>query len=822
MNGMNDSLILHRSVRNALGALSLLSAFGFITNNLGPLAPELSALLALLSLTFFVSLHFPKRAASFKGCSKTLLLLGVGALTAAFILWMIGGQIERCLAVVFLLLSLSWISKAFGDAQATLSVSLLAALLISLYVILYQYVPPLWFGVQATSRLFSQSISHLVGKEMQFGATASGFHLLIFFLLYTLSFFWLVTQRSGKALLGIVGLGIFVHALYLIIHDPIFVPLLKLFENPYHVGHSHYRPYTITALNTPIFFLGLLWILLFLLVRTWSVREPQEPAHRSVHMIIGAGLVGLGMIVLTYCPIETETGGKVLLYDRGVVNWDRPVFGKYGERSGGMFGMLPEFLQAAGFIVKQSPIISDAILNDCRVLVIINLQHPFAPEEHAAIWRFVRKGGALLALGDHTGLGGIREPLNELLRPAGIEFRFDSAHYIGDWDHAFEILPHPTTRRVLADRGLGISVGASLKISASVTPVVIGKYGFSDLGNANNTRRAFLGDRTYNPGEALGDLVLVAATRYGRGKVMVFGDTSPFQNGTLVKTHRFVRNVFDWLATRSDADPFPSRIFIGLSSLLAGSGLLMITAPISMGISSLVGALLSGVIVTGILLPFGDEEKLLQGKMAYIDLSHLERVNLAYWDDDAFLGLSYNLMRNGFLPLEMDRFSEKALRSGEVFIVLAPTKPFSRSEVRALTQYVREGGTVLWCTGWEEARGSQRVLQAFGFELEDIPLGPVRPESNTAGLHFYKAWPIRLNDQQRADVLCSFKEPAYPLIVERVYGSGRFILVGDAGFLLNANLESLKSYRPENIAFLKELLRAESGGERVALKTKEE
>jgi hypothetical protein len=45
--------------------------------------------------------------------------------------------------------------------------------------------------------------------------------------------------------------------------------------------------------------------------------------------------------------------------------------------------------------------------------------------------------------------------------------------------------------------------------------------------------RSYLGDRRHNPGEKIGDLVLVAEARYGNGRMLVFGDTSPFQNGAL-------------------------------------------------------------------------------------------------------------------------------------------------------------------------------------------------------------------------------------------------------------------------------------------------
>jgi hypothetical protein len=768
-----------QTLRAVLATLSFLGVFGFITGNLGHLSPPLNGLIALLLLIFFASCHFSGRALNIREAAKKPLILGMASFLVASATWVIGGEMGRCLAVIFFLFSVDWINKALGHTQPKLSVYQWAATFISLYVILYKHVPPMWFAVQEGSQVFSHGLSLLARDEMRFGATASGFHLLMFFFLYVFSSFWPAQQRSWRSLAVMALLGVLAHTLYLIIHAPVFIPLLKLFQNPYHLGHTHYRLYAITSLNTTIFFLGLLAIPLFLVERAWRVEERQKTNHRWAGVAVSAGLVLLGMFGLSSFPGKEEIRGKILLYDKGYLNWDRPVFGKYGERSTGMFGLLPEFLQAAGFQVKKSPVISDAVLGDCSTLVVINLQQPFARDEHEAIWRFVKNGGSLLALGDHTGLAGIREPFNDLLKPVGIEIEFDSAHYLTDWDHSFEVFPHPVTWGVPANRELGISIGASLQIPASVAPVVVAKYGFSDMGNANASRHAYLGDRKYNSGERLSDIVLVGSARYGQGKVLVFGDTSSFQNGTLVVAHRFVRRVFHWL-TDSSSTSRPYLMPLSLLLLLGGFGFLLMREGWTFGtISCLASALLLGVAGAGLINSLRQTDKPFQGKMAYVDTSHVERLDLTYSQDESFLGLSYNLMRNGFLPIEMNQFSEEQLRAGKLFVAIAPTKPFSASELDALKQFMAEGGTFLLCAGWEEVEGSQNVLQAFGVGLENIPLGPIDAQSNTAGVQFYNAWPIRLEGGRNAQVISSFKDASFPLIVQQAHGSGRFVFIGD-------------------------------------------
>jgi hypothetical protein len=74
---------------------------------------------------------------------------------------------------------------------------------------------------------------------------------------------------------------------------------------------------------------------------------------------------------------------------------------------------------------------------------------------------------------------------------------------------------HPITTQVTRSTEAVISVGASLEIRPPARPVVVGRYGFSDLGNAVNERGAYLGDYQYQVGEQVGDVVLAAGGEVG-------------------------------------------------------------------------------------------------------------------------------------------------------------------------------------------------------------------------------------------------------------------------------------------------------------------
>lgn len=791
-------------------SLCFLAVWGFSNGNLGHISTASNQLLASMLLIIFAASLWPARTLGFRNRPLQPLLLAGGILIAAVVLWLCGGDLARGFAVTLLLVALERLGKAFNASSSPASVYLLAAMLITLYVMLYKYVPGVWFVAQHASQSFSQAVTRLTGQPLLLGATASGFHLLVYFSLYVLSAILLTHQASWKRLGVTFVLAVGVSSVYLLIHGAVFIPLLEQLQSRYHLGHSHYHGYTLTALNTGIFLVILLVIPLWLFEPASHAVKRRDDFSWSRGRLAAAGLVLLGAFALTYTPAPADRGGTVYLYDAGFLNWDKPVFGRYGERAAGMFGLLPEFLQASGFDVKRSVDLSPEGLGHCQTLVLINLQKEFSPEDHEAIWDFVHRGGSLLALGDHTGIAGIREPFNALLRPVGVEFNFDSAHYLKDWNYGFELFPHQSTWGVKPDRELGISVGASLKIPASARPVIAGKYGFSDIGDANNVNQAFLGDRRYNKGELLGDLVLASASTYGRGKVLVFGDTSSFQNGALALSHQFVRRVFTWLASPASF-LYRQQTMIGLLLLVAGL-CLMLRRPgqLPLALPRLVMALLAGFFIAAGASALSYSNRPLQGNIACLDTSHLERVDYDMIGDRAFLGLSYNLMRNGYVPVEMREFSDDWVKEASLVVAVAPARPFSRFELKTLKQFMAAGGAFVLCAGWEEARGCQNVLSDFGLNLENVPLGPVEPADNTAGVHFHSAWPVRVDNPESTDVLCTLRDPAYPMIVRQAHGQGQFIFVADAGFLSNVNLETFREYSLENIAFLKGLLQPET------------
>ena len=661
----------------------------------------------------------------------------------------------------------------------------------------------LWWLADSSSLAFSRVTGSLIGQVYAFSASASGLKVMIFAACWGLArLFWAGRRRTPDFLLFIVMLAAVTAAVQMLLTALAIAIQLWMGD-----------------LVFLLFNAQVLYLLAVLLPIAWygrrtsplgkSVAAAASPRLLPIALLSGLA-VGLGLMIM---PMPGPGGDRICIVDEGLLNWRVPVFGFYGERSGGMFGRLPAFLDAQGYDTAKVPRpITPETLSDSDVLVVINLMESFSAEEKHAIWEFVFRGGSLLVLGDHTGVMGIREPFNDLLKPVNVEFEFDSATFWAQgWRDALELMPHPINRDIVDSEDIQIWIGASLAIAPPARPLIVGKYGYSDIGDESNVERAYLGDRRHNPGEKIGDLVLVAEARHGDGRVLVFGDTSPFQNGALVSSWAFVQRVFLWLSGTPRYGPAWLRIALVVAGLglgiLAGRILrtsahawlavalgLVIAAPVAARLSSLPP------------LPRINAPK------ALIEFSHGERFDQLTWYDDCIGGLEFNLLRNGYSTHLMNRFSEPLILDSEVLVVIAPSKSFTSRETDVISEFMEAGGLLILSTGYEESDRSGPLLERLGARLENVPLAHFEIEIFGQTVRFAEAWPLEVSDPGAVGIAY---HPGYPRPVMTFIprGRGGAIVIGDSQFLLNSNLESLEDWYEGNILFLRELLRRFEAGD---------
>jgi hypothetical protein len=499
---------------------------------------------------------------------------------------------------------------------------------------------------------------------------------------------------------------------------------------------------------------------------------------------------------------------------------DLPEYGRHGQLAAGFFGFLPQYLNASNYhteIIEEE--LTQAVLDRNDVLVFINLDETLSSPILDMIWRFVEEGGSLLVMGDHTDLSGIMNPLNSLLDPVGIRFNFDSAIPIKQhWKSCFQLLHHPVTEGIQTTHDISLSVGASLDLSKSAFPIIYGKGAFSDIGDYLNFEGSYLGDYELNPDEQLSDVVLVAGAYYGEGKVVVFGDTSSFQNIALLNAYPLINNVFSWLSSNNTAVSHYSRLIFAFIFLFLAIFIyrklnkkFFVLFPLAICISLLFSNILNQM-TTG--------ERELSGPICYIDVSHGEPITRDHYQRESVSGLKINLGRNEYSegerylsPILLD-FSEKKLFNAKMLVLIAPIRQFSSDEVELLERFMTNGGLIILSVGYNDKQGSNLILDHFGFDIIAKPLGPVPyieedPLAHQYEPRFVDSWPISIQEydnETRIFYSITFDDDIYPLVVYKKIGDGGILLISDSQFLLDYNLETLSDYWPGNVIFLRDVL----------------
>jgi len=782
--------------KESLIVLSYFLTINFIFTNAGSWSEKLNELFALFSFIVFLILLFSSLENFWEKFRPLFFLL-------IFLAFFFFVKVEREIRLVVLgifLIFIDLILRKGGIHRPLFSILTISTTFFLLFTIFIKNLPPLWFFLQYISQIFSKNVAKITGQNLLFGATASGLYITTLFILLLLAYFILSEGRKWSFFIFLSVLTLFLNSLYIILSLPILSLTTKIFKA------------YIVPTDISVIYILFLFLPLFLLPKgKVKVKELQVELDKNnfIYLFVGAVFVFLSCFLLNY-HLVYDKKEKIFLFEEGYLNWEKPDFEKYGGRSWGMFGMLPEFLENIGFEVKKDKIINDKALEKVKILVIINLNKKLSAQEKHSIWNFVKNGGSLLCLGDHTGMQGIREPFNEILKPYGIEFNFDCGHYLKKrWSNDFEFMNHPITFNLCSDEDTGISVGASLKTFPSVIPVIIAKYGFSDRGNPNDPRNGYLGDIKYTNGELLGDIVLVAEKKYKKGKILVFGDTSSFQNLSLTKNPLFVERVFRYLSSQSNWI-WKNKNYLSISIFLIGLIIFFSKLRNIFAYGILLLGIALGYQIGGFLNKNNYQSNILSlPKIALIDISHLERISLEPALETGILGITTNLIRNRYNPLILRKFSEKTLFRSKIFISIAPSKNFTKKEIAGIKEYIRKGGIFILSVGYGEKEGSKNLLETFGLEILNIPLGPVSPNKNSVGVQFYNAYPINIKGNSR--IICKYKneDRVYPLIVYKDYGKGKFLLIGDSNFLCDSNLENINYYLKENISFLKMLLQGE-------------
>jgi len=859
---------------SGLNIAIFLLVLNIISNNIFIFEQKILTLISLYLIVgiIFINIRIKKIVNIYRQKNKKILQTSIGIvlLLITFLSMIFSNNIMILLiSISILIISLDIILQSYKERRKELRILSITSIIYTFFYILLLNVPIIWVSIQKFSLFFTQEFGSIIGRETQFGPSTSGIWILIIFIIFNSTAF-LISKRKIKYFI-FEKIGLFIIWI-------IFLTIISLinFESNFEIVRYQIIM-VIFGLIPTYFYLSKIKISE---IKININKKKIKKSFTSLSILISVFLLLSTVTITVFPADnnKTDEDSTILFYAKNMLgSWDVPEYGKYGKASTGMFGSLPYYLNLSGFNTKlvvenltsfmninyqntssdlpeinisdvlnvnqseienitsnvnntilryinitdyseiiESEIITDDILNEIDVFVVINLNVSFSNEELNVIRNYLKNGGSLLVLGDHTDIGGMMDPLNSLVSTYGIRYRFDSALPIDQhfkWQPCYQLMYHPSTFKVRDNHLIEISVGSCLDIETGTNPIIIGRYGLSDEGNRLNSDGAYLGDYEYTAGEQIGDIILAAESYYGDGKIIAFGDTSSFQNSAIAYSYPMLHSIFSSLAgpTTNNINIIQvalSIVFLIISILLSfyliKQEKIFVIIPIF---------ILIGLVFTNAFNPvvIGDQE--ISGNIFYIDSSHKEKFNNEPYQDDSISGVVINILRNNYLPLLMEKFDIDKIKKSEMLLLNSPTQKFANTEVQDLMEYINQGGLVILATGYEDKEASMPILNEFNLDIEEIPLGPVpyveqNPEEYQLAPRFVDSWPIIIGDQENTMKFYNITiiGEEYVLMTFTKHGDGGLLLIADSMFLYDENIESLMEYWPGNIQFIKNII----------------
>jgi len=243
----------------------------------------------------------------------------------------------------------------------------------------------------------------------------------------------------------------------------------------------------------------------------------------------------------------------------------------YGHDSGYNFACIYDYFSHFYETSRLEAPIDDATMQNCDVLVVKVPTERYDRQEIAAIGRFVKRGGGLLLIGEHTNVFNTGVFINDIARIFGFSFRYDCLFGI---DTVFTqlyrppLVPHPIVQSMPP---LNFAVSCSIAPGISSGRAVIRSTGLKNL-MADYHASNFYPQVEDRAEMRYGAFVQLWTTHYGAGRVAAFTDSTIFSNFATFEPGKaeLMLGMLEWLNHRNS--PYPLRLFLILLGLplLAG------------------------------------------------------------------------------------------------------------------------------------------------------------------------------------------------------------------------------------------------------------
>lgn len=369
--------------------------------------------------------------------------------------------------------------------------------------------------------------------------------------------------------------------------------------------------------------------------------------------------------------------------------------------------------------------LSKELLSEYDVLILKTPTEAFKDEEIENVIEFVRKGGGVWLIGDHTNVFGMNYYLNFIAKHFGMFFHYDSTYDLDSGRLTFykppRVFPHPVVQNMPP-----FLFATSCTVDAGLTAenIMLG-YGLRSRLLSYSDKSFF--ERKPTSDYEFGLFLQAAGVKYGKGRVATFTDSTCFSNFYMFIPGKpeLAMGTMEWLNRKNRYDFLPPVLgilaliilFLGLNwgerrerfSLLFFSALcaVVVAIPFFTWLSKETYSFPA---------PHTDYKKVC------FETEHSKIVlpveKLVDKHPDNYHTFFVWTQRMGYVPA-LEKTLSDALDKGEMVVVINPVKPFSSNEIEQVTAFVENGGHFLLLDGPQNRRStSNQLLKAFDMEID--------------------------------------------------------------------------------------------------------
>jgi hypothetical protein len=491
--------------------------------------------------------------------------------------------------------------------------------------------------------------------------------------------------------------------------------------------------------------LSFLPFLAFLTLATrLETRGGGEALERSAYVGNGpSALVGATALIVTGCllgamylvPAGPRKEGTIL-FDEAHGEWESTevpmTMDAYGLTTTYNYASLAEWLSYYYPIGRIEGPIDDSALEGGSVLVLKTPSIPYSQAEIASIDAFVRRGGGLFVLGDHTNVFGTTTALNPVLRCFGVALNYDSTYRLSNGSFTTYVRPSPCLDPIMQHvTSFDFLTSCTARAPIDAYRTMADNCILSN--QADYSTRDFFPTERYNLQSRFGRFTQTVAVARGLGRVVAFTDSTCFSNFSVFMDGypSFLLGTFAFLS-RENAR-FPLRwVLVGV----AAGALVMLGLRLwkrrKLGIAAMLVGILLGWVACSVVIPALHASLYPLAKptddipFVYFDarVSDLEIEAQpasadSYDQTRQFDTLFVWTQRVQKIPQLVTETSRDEILPGKMYVVIRPVPDIDPQLLMEINSYVCRGATlILGDECGRDPRGLAHFLEAFGLSVK--------------------------------------------------------------------------------------------------------